>query len=172
MSSLDWGPYYRLADSICAMQLHSLLVAILSAVVVADTSWSWFRADNAIDISEDPYSQFLTGSLSAQSDSFPAAGSVPPTELAKKKEVFRPDCTGFEYTLCCTGVQTPDWNEMDGKFFSITGCVKCMSLSPHQGTSFFQHLYYVPPSELMWKFQINQEWNVMSRIGIAAINSL
>lgn len=137
LSSLDWEPYYRLADSICAMRLHSLLVAILSAMVVADTSWSWFRADNAIDIFEDPYSQSFTGSLSAQSDSFPAPGSVPSTELAKNKAVFRPDCTGFEYTLCCTGVQTPDWNEMDGKFFSITECVKCMSFSPHQWTSFF-----------------------------------
>lgn len=115
------------------MRLHSVLVAILSTVVVADTSWTWFQADNAIDDFEDPYSQSPIGSLSAQSDSFPAPVSVASTELARSKKIFKPDCTGFEYTLCCTGVQTPDWNEMDGKFFSITDCVKCMSkLSSHR----------------------------------------
>lgn len=110
------------------MRLHALAAA-LSTVVVADSSWSWFRADNAID---DPYSLSPPESLSAQLDSFQALDSVPSTELAQKKSIFKPDCTGFEYTLCCTGVQTTDWNEMDGKFFSITDCVKCVSLSPHQ----------------------------------------
>lgn len=110
------------------MRLHPLLAATLSAVVVADSSWSWFRADNAIDTFEGPYSQSPPGSLSAQSDSFPESGPVPSTEMAKSKGVLKPDCKGFEYTLCCTGVQTPDWNEMDGKFFSITECVKCLSL--------------------------------------------
>lgn len=146
LSSLDWEHHYRLAGSICAMRLHSFLAAILSAVVVADNSWSWFRADNNIDIFEDLYSQSPPGSLSAQSDSFPISGSVPSVELAKEKSVLKPDCKGFEYTLCCTGVQTPDWNEMDGKFFSITDCEKCMSLSPHQWTSFFSSTFILCPS--------------------------
>lgn len=124
------------------MRLPSLLVAIFSAAVVADGSWSWFREDNAIDNLENPYSYSAPGSLSVQSDSFPIPDYVASTDLARKtKSVFKPDCEGFEYTLCCTGVQTKDWNEMDGHFFSITDCKKCMSLSTcfllQQGTPFF-----------------------------------
>lgn len=175
LSSLDWEPHYRLAGNICAMRLHSFLAAILSAVVVvADSSWSWFRADSNIDIFEDPYSQSPPGSLSAHSDSFPISGSVSSTELAKSKSVLKPDCKGFEYTLCCTGVQTPDWNEMDGKFFSITDCEKCMTLPPHPWNffSFSKLLYYVTARVLMGKSQTHQKRSVIPRTGIAAINSL
>lgn len=121
--------HYRLATSICAMRLP-FLVAIFSAVVVADSSWSWFQEDNAIDDLENTYSQSAPGSLSTQSDSSLSPDQVASTDLARKntQSVFQPDCTGFEFTLCCTGVQTEDWNTMDGKFFSITKCKKCMFL--------------------------------------------
>lgn len=112
------------------MRLPSLLVAIFSAMVVADSSWSSFQEDNAIDDIGNPYSQPEPGSLSAQSDSVPTPDWVASTDLiGKNAAVFEPDCTGFEYTLCCTGIQTEDWNETDGKFFSITNCEKCMTLS-------------------------------------------
>lgn len=124
------------------MRLLFLLVAIFSAVVVADSSWNWFGEDNAIDDLENPYSQSASGSLSTQSDPFLPPDQVASTDLARKnKSVFEPNCKGFEFTLCCTGVQTDDWNPMDGKFFSITDCKKCMSLCAYflsrQRTPFF-----------------------------------
>lgn len=111
------------------MRLPFLLVAIFSTLVVADSPWGWSQEDGAIDNLEDPYPYSTPESLLAQSDSFPIPDHVASIDLAlKKTSVFVPDCKGFEYTLCCTGVQTDDWDEMNGKFFSITDCKKCVSV--------------------------------------------
>lgn len=120
------------------MRLTSLLVPIFSAVVVADSSWSWFREDSAIDNLENPYFFSAPETLSAQTDSLPISNRIESTDLAKSKSVFTPDCEGFEYTLCCTGVQTKDWNEMDGVFYSITDCKKRTFFLP-------QHTHTLPP---------------------------